>query len=40
VETQAVVVPADYDAETRKVAERRVALGGYRIADTLRAVLN
>jgi hypothetical protein len=38
VESQAVVVPADYDAETRPVAEKRVALGGYRIADTLRAV--
>lgn len=35
----APVVPADYDVRTRTVAERRVALGGYRIADTLRAIL-
>ncbi len=36
---EAPVLPADYDARTRAIAERRVATGGYRIADVMRAIL-
>ncbi len=35
----APVLPADYDAKSHALAERRVATGGYRIADVMRAVL-
>ena len=35
----APIVPADYGARSREIAERRVATGGYRIADVMRAVL-
>ena len=35
----APILPADYDARSRAIAEQRVATGGYRIADVLRAVL-
>lgn len=35
----APIVPADYGPRAREIAERRVATGGYRIADVLRAVL-
>lgn len=36
----APVVPADYDSKSHALAERRVATGGYRIADVMRATLN
>jgi hypothetical protein len=36
---EAPVLPADYDVRTRAIAERRVATGGYRIADVMRAIL-
>ncbi len=36
----APILPADYDARSRAIAEQRVAAGGYRIADVLKAVLN
>ncbi len=35
----APILPADYDARSRVVAEQRVATGGYRIADVLKAIL-
>jgi hypothetical protein len=38
-EGKAVALPTGYEAEARKVGERRLALGGYRLADTLKAVL-
>jgi hypothetical protein len=34
----AVALPADYVREARKVAERRVAMAGYRLADILRTI--
>jgi len=36
----APILPADYDARSHAIAEQRVAAGGYRIADVLKAILN
>ncbi len=35
----APVLPADYPERSHAIAERRVATGGYRIADVMRAIL-
>jgi hypothetical protein len=38
-ETDAPILPADYPEKSHAIAERRVATGGYRIADVMRAIL-
>lgn len=38
-EVAAAVLTLDYIATTRRVADRRIVLGGYRLADLLKQVL-